>query len=94
VNNKLEDKINKLTPERRELIARHAKALGDFILNKEILRSKCGVVKYPVFGENTIEIDNPTQEQLAELSGQNFAQRWAKDDLCGKMLNQNNLDKV
>ena len=35
-------------------------------------------------------IDNPSQEQLAEswkwLSKQNFAQRWAKGDICGKML--------
>jgi hypothetical protein len=41
--------------------------------------------------EITETTDNPTQEQFAIQwewsSEQIFAQRWAKDDLCGKMLN-------
>jgi len=71
----IDDEIAEQTPEQREL-----------------LRSKGGVVKYLVFGENTVEIDNPTQEQLATQwewsSDVKFAQRWDKDDLCGKMLEE------
>jgi len=84
----IDDEIAEPTPEQKELIARHARS----IMISRINYSRGGYIEYSIFTSNAVEIDNPTQKQLAEswewLSEQNFAQRWAKDGLCGKMLNQ------